>query len=113
MYKWIIILLVCFIVFLLGLVYICTRVQKFGIKSKVISFIIVLFFVVLLSLLLNVTNAIIAVIHYLIVWLVMDLIFYIIKKNKKKIMLVGRRDFEDSANKIKNTNFIVTSGVSD
>ena len=28
-------------------------------------------------------------------------------------MLVGRRDFEDSANKIKNTNFIVTSGVSD
>ena len=84
MYKWIIILLVCFIVFLLGLVYICTRVQKFGIKSKVISFIIVLFFVVLLSLLLNVTNAIIAVIHYLIVWLVMDLIFYIIKKIRKK-----------------------------
>ncbi len=84
MYKWIIILLVCFIVFLLGLVYICTRVQKFGIKSKVISFIIVLFFVVLLSLLLNVTSAIIAVIHYLIVWLVMDLIFYIIKKIRKK-----------------------------
>lgn len=113
MYKWIIILLVCFIVFLLGLVYICTRVQKFGIKSKAISFIIVLFFVVLLSLLLNVTSAIIAVIHYLIVWLVMDLIFYIIKKDKKIIMLVGRRDFEDSTKKIKNTNFIVTSGVSD
>ena len=40
-----------------------------------------------------------------------NILYY--KKNKKKIMLVGRRDFEDSANKIKNTNFIVTSGVSD
>lgn len=84
MYIWTIILLFCFVFFLLGIVYICTRVQKFGIKSTIIAFMVVLLFLVLLSLLLNVISTIIAVIHYLIVWLLMDLIFYIIKKIRKK-----------------------------
>ena len=81
---WMFILLISFILFILGILYICKSLRNFGIKRKLTPYIIVILFCLLLTILLNITTMIIIVIHYLVVWILIDLIFYIIKKVTKK-----------------------------
>lgn len=82
--AWLFIMGFTFLLFILGIIYICKQMQKFGIKNKLIPYLIILIFIILLSLILNYTTAIIIIIHYLVIWLFMDLLFLIIKKIRKQ-----------------------------
>lgn len=81
---WMFIMLFSLILFIIGIIYMCNRINRLGIKNKLIPYLIVFLFILVLSLLLNTITAIIIIIHYLIIWLFMDLIFFIVKKIRKK-----------------------------
>lgn len=57
--------------------------RKFGIKKWYIPYILLTVLSCLLSLFLNLTTTIIIFINYLVVWLIIDFIFFLVKKNKK------------------------------
>lgn len=81
---WMFIMLFSLILFIIGIIYICSRINRLGIKNKLIPYLIVFLFILVLSLLLNTITAVIIIIHYLIIWLFMDIVFFIIKKIRKK-----------------------------
>lgn len=78
---------------IVGFIYLVTRFRKFnfidkiskgkGIVKVIISLIIVIALTVVISLIFGVMNAIVCVIHLMFVWLVSDLVFFIIKKVRK------------------------------
>ena len=84
MILWILILFFSFVLFLIGVLYISKRITLFGIRNKYISFLIVGIFILLLTVLLNFTTAIIIFLNYLLIWILMDLIFMLIKKLRGK-----------------------------
>lgn len=84
MIFWILTLFVTFILFLMGIFYICRRMRKFGIKKWYVPYIVLTVLVCLLSLALNLTTTIIIFINYLVVWLIIDFIFFLVKKIRKK-----------------------------
>lgn len=81
---WVLLILFCLVFFVFGIIYIANGINKFGIKNKYISYIIVILFILILSLILNFITTAIIMIHYFIIWLFMDIIFIIIKKIRKK-----------------------------
>ena len=81
---WILSLVISFVLFIIGIIYLSNRIRKFGMKSKILPYVIILIFTFVLTKLLNFTTGIIIVIHYLVIWLLMDFIFLIIKKISKK-----------------------------
>lgn len=84
MMLWMFLMLFCIIIFVLGIIYICSRISKFGIENKYMTFIIVGIFILVTTLILNFITSVIIIIHYLFIWLFMDLVFLIIKKIRKK-----------------------------
>lgn len=82
--TWLFIMGFTILLFISGIVYICKQMKKFGIKNKFVPYLIILAFITLLSLILNYTTAIIIIIYYLVIWLFMDLLFFIIKKIRKR-----------------------------
>ncbi len=94
MLMWYIILLVTIIATLSGLLYVGNRVSKFCIfpqkwastpkRQKLFSFILVLLFFAAVSAWLNLMNAVICLLHFAVIWLVCDFIFYLIKMIRKK-----------------------------
>ena len=81
---WILIMILSILFFIFGIIYICKRISKFGMKNKFIPYLIVAIFTLILTLILNFISAVIIIIHYLIIWLFIDLIFLMIKKITKK-----------------------------
>lgn len=84
MMLWMLLMLFCIIIFVLGIIYICSRISKFGIENKYMPFIIVGIFILVTTLILNFITSAIIIIHYLFIWLFMDLVFLITKKIRKK-----------------------------
>mgnify|MGYP004587261513 FL=1 len=81
---WVLLILFCLALFTYGILYICNRIKKFGIKNKYLPYIIVALFILILSLIFNFITTAIIIIHYFVIWLFMDIIFMIIKKIRKK-----------------------------
>lgn len=81
---WTLIMIFSVLLFVLGIVYMCKSISKFGIKNKFIPYLFVIILTLVLTLILNFITAVIIIIHYLIVWLFMDLIFLLFKKVSKK-----------------------------
>ena len=81
---WVLLILFCLAFFTYGILYICNRIKKFGIKNKYLPYIIVVLFILILSLIFNFITTAIIIIHYFVIWLFMDIIFMIIKKIRKK-----------------------------
>ena len=81
---WMLIMIFSVLFFIFGIIYMCKSISKFGIKNKFIPYLIVAILTLILTLILNFTSAVIIIIHYLIVWLFMDLVFLIVKKISKK-----------------------------
>lgn len=82
--MWIIIMLISFILFISGIFYVCRRMKLFGIKNRYIPYIIVCAFVLLLTLIFNFTTAAIILIHYLVIWVIMDTVCLLVPKVCKK-----------------------------
>lgn len=91
--MWMFIMLFTFIIFLIGVFYLVSRLNKFKIIAKyeknktlkyLIPFGIIAIFVLILSFFFSIINVIIIVIHYLVFTLLFELIFLIIKKIRKK-----------------------------
>ncbi len=82
--TWLFIMGFTILLFISGIVYICKQMKKFGIKNRFVPYLIILVFITLLSLILNYSTTIIITIHYLVIWLFMDLLFFIIKKIRKQ-----------------------------
>lgn len=81
---WMLSMILSLLVFVFGIVYVCKRMTKLGIKNKLIPYVIVILFTGILTLSLNFMTAIIVIIHYVVVWMILDLIFFIIRKISKK-----------------------------
>lgn len=82
--MWAILVIFCLISFVVGIIYICNRINKLGIKNKYIPYIIVALFILISTIILNFITTAIIVIHYLMIWLFLDIVFLIIKKIRKK-----------------------------
>lgn len=77
-----------------GFVYLVSRFYKFTFMKKItmekkflnilLSILIILIMFVVLTLTINMMNAIIVLMHLVVIWLIFDLIFFIIKKCRKK-----------------------------
>lgn len=81
---WILALTLSIVTFIIGIIYLSNRIRKFGIKNKLLPYLIIILYTFMLTLLLNFTTAIIIIIHYLIIWLILDLIVLLVKRFRKK-----------------------------
>lgn len=82
--MWVIIMLISFILFISGIFYVCRKMKLFGIKNKYIPYIIVCAFVLLLTFVFNFTTAAIILIHYLVIWILMDIVCLLVQKISKR-----------------------------
>lgn len=90
---WIVIMGLTMILFCVGIGYLVTRINRFNIIKKIeknkalkifVPIIILLIFILGLKIFFSTINLIIIVLHYLIIWFIIDIAFKIIEKIKKK-----------------------------
>lgn len=84
MFLWPIIFIVVSSAFVGGILYICNKIKKLGIKNNFIPPLIVLFGVLLVALPLGFVSAVVVLIHIILVLLVLDAFLFILSKLTKK-----------------------------
>lgn len=94
MLMWYVILVIVVILTVCGLVYLGSRVACFGRRdgkdsgahrrNRIVGFSIVLLVFVVLSLLMNLMNAIVCLLHFVVLWLLSDLTFSLMQRIRKR-----------------------------